>query len=681
MTNLLFCTIKNPFKGLFWLYLFFFCHMCITCTLAEEPAAGRKDVTEMSLEELMNIPVYAASKRAQTVSEAPSFVTIVTREEIKRYGYRTLSDVIRSVPGFYVSSDRNYDYTGTRGFSRPGDYNTRILTLLNGLRLNDNVYDANYTDRVFPVSIEQIERVEIIRGPASSLYGTSALFAVINVITIDPAKSKGGQVSAEAGSFGSTKGNISYSYLFDGGAAMQIAGTLFNTPGQELYFKEFDTPQTNNGKTSRRCDEEAEGNLFMMLNYKDLAFQAGISSRDKNLPTSPWGSVFNDPGVKTRDTMSFVDTRLEHSFSKNLTAMGRLSYLNYGYDGWYVYEQDPVRLPGSTYGNKDIVEGEWWIGEVKITSEAIERNKITAGTEYRLNTRQLQQNIDEDADSYNLNDKRHSSTWALFVEDEIRLYSRLLLNVGARYDHYETFGGETHPRAALIYQPLSDTTIKMVYGSAFRAPNSYELFYTDLISQKGNIALDSEKISTYELILEQNLGRRTKAIISGYHYNIRDLIDQQTDPADGLIQFNNISSATANGIDLALQGRTRNDIDWKTSYSINDTYDDDTHEQLSNSPRHIAKANISSPLLSPKLIGSLETQYMSCRRTLTGAHSEDVFLVNTTILSRHLAGFELSLSVYNIFDYKYGDPGAAEHPMDLIMQDGTTFRVKATYTF
>jgi len=207
------------------------------------------------------------------------------------------------------------------------------------------------------------------------------------------------------------------------------------------------------------------------------------------------------------------------------------------------------------------------------------------------------------------------------------------------------------------------------------------LYYTDQISQKGNPTLEPEKIKTYELVLEQNLGGKTKAIISGYHYNIRDLVDQQIDPSDGLILFNNISSATANGVDLALQGRTQNAIDWKTSYSINDTEDDDTNEELSNSPRHIVKANLASPLFSPKLIGSLETQYMSCRRTLAGAHSEDVFLVNTTILSRHLACFELSLSVYNIFDYKYGDPGAAEHPEDLIMQDGRTFRVKATYTF
>jgi len=87
-----------------------------------------KDLSQLSLEELMNLKVdtvYGASKFEQKVTEAPSSVTIITADEIQKYGYRTVSDLLQSVPGFYVTNDRNYSYIGVEGISRPTDYNTR----------------------------------------------------------------------------------------------------------------------------------------------------------------------------------------------------------------------------------------------------------------------------------------------------------------------------------------------------------------------------------------------------------------------------------------------------------------------------------------------------------------------------------------------------------------------------
>ena len=89
--------------------------------------------------------------------------------KFKRYGYRTLADILRSVRGFYVTNDRNYSYLGVRGFSRPGDYNARILLLVDGHRLNDNIFGAALIGTEFPLDVDLIERVEIIRGPSSSL--------------------------------------------------------------------------------------------------------------------------------------------------------------------------------------------------------------------------------------------------------------------------------------------------------------------------------------------------------------------------------------------------------------------------------------------------------------------------------------------------------------------------------
>ena len=98
-----------------------------------------KDLGEASLEELGNIQVYSASKHMQSASDAPSSVTVITADEIQKYGYRTLADILESVRGFYITYDRDYSFVGVRGFGRLGDWNSRILLLIDGHRINDNV--------------------------------------------------------------------------------------------------------------------------------------------------------------------------------------------------------------------------------------------------------------------------------------------------------------------------------------------------------------------------------------------------------------------------------------------------------------------------------------------------------------------------------------------------------------
>ena len=104
-------------------------------------------------------------------------MSFITAEEIARYGYRTLADILRGVRGMYVTDDRNFSLLGMRGFAKPGDYNSRILLLVNGHRVNDNVFGQAEIGAEFGIDPAMFERVEIIRGPASSLYGDSAFFA------------------------------------------------------------------------------------------------------------------------------------------------------------------------------------------------------------------------------------------------------------------------------------------------------------------------------------------------------------------------------------------------------------------------------------------------------------------------------------------------------------------------
>ncbi|NQV13839.1 TonB-dependent receptor plug domain-containing protein [bacterium] len=152
------------------------------------PALAQDNVEDSdlaSLEALLNIKVSTASKYEQFSYEAPASISIVTSDDIRAYGYRTLDELLNTIRGFYISNDRNYEYVGVRGFSRPSDYNNRTLFLLNGHSLNESVYGSAPFGTYFGLDLRLVDRVEIIRGPGSALYGTSAMFAVINVITRD----------------------------------------------------------------------------------------------------------------------------------------------------------------------------------------------------------------------------------------------------------------------------------------------------------------------------------------------------------------------------------------------------------------------------------------------------------------------------------------------------------------
>jgi iron complex outermembrane receptor protein len=277
--------------------------------------------------------------------------------------------------------------------------------------------------------------------------------------------------------------------------------------------------------------------------------------------------------------------------------------------------------------------------------------------------------------------QRNSTNWALYAQDEITLWKNLTLNLGVRYDHYDSFGGTTNPRLALIYNPFRDTTLKFLYGTAFRAPNVYERFFQGL-GFKSNPRLQPETIKTYELILEQYAGPHLRGTASAFYYTLNNLITQRTDPRDELLVFQNAGRATAYGGALEIEGKWANGWMGRVSYAYQETQDQQTGARLTNSPRHIAKANLLAPLFQDKLFVGPELQYMSNRKTLAGRRTPGFVLTNVTLFSQQLVkGLEISASVYNLFDTHYGDPGAEEHRQDVIPQDGRSFRFKLTYGF
>jgi iron complex outermembrane receptor protein len=635
------------------------------------------DLTELSLEELMEIEiptVYSASKYEQKVTQAPSSVSIVTADEIKKYGYRTLTDILRSIRSFYISYDRNYSYLGVRGFSRPGDYNTRILLLIDGHRINDSVYDSLSIGTDFILDVDLIERVEVVRGPGSSLYGGNAFFAVINIITKQGKNFKGPEVSGEAGSFYTYRSRLTYGNFFQNGLEVLFSGSYYHSKGdQHLFFKEFDDPTTNNG-VAENCDSDQFYSLFSNVSFKDFRLQGAYVSRDKTIPTGSYGTDFNDPHNRTTDAQGYLDLKYEHSFDDQLDVMARLYYDDYYYRGDYVY---------SSVLNKDLAWGKRWGGELKFFKILFSNHKVTLGGAFDNNFRQDQRNYDEEPYFLYLDEKDDSGNWGVYIQDEFSILKNLILNAGFRHDQYSIFGGTNNPRLALIYNPFEKTIIKLLYGTAFRPPNVYELYYNDGgYTMKSNPDLEPETIRTYEIVYEQYLGKRFSATTSLFTYRIKNLISQILDPSDSLLVFRNIEEVKAKGIEFELGGKWPNGLEGRVSYSFTETEDLETGEVLTNSPKHLAKFNLIFPLMRDKIFMGMEEQFTGNRKTLAGKKADAFFITNLTLFSQNLIkGLDISASVYNLFNRKYSDPGGEEHLQDLLKQDGQTFRLKLTYRF
>ena len=642
-------------------------------------ATKTQEYLRLGLEELMNIEVYGASQHIQKVSEAPASVTIITADEIKKYGYRTLADILQSVPGFYVTNDRSYSYIGVRGFNRPGDFSSRILLLMDGHRLNDSLFDQATFGTESRIDVDLIDRVEIIRGPTSSLYGTNAFFGVINVRMKHGRDVNGTELSTEIGHYQSYKGRVTYGKRLSNDLEVLVSGAFYDSQGhRRLFYKEYNDPATNNGVV-RRADGDQFYNLFTKLTFHNVTLVGGYFGREKVVPTAHYGTVFPTDRTSDYDEYGYVNLKYEKEIAKGWEFVARLSYDRYYYRGNYFFNYSKTADPFLVL-NQDHDFGEWWGGEIQLTKQVWQKHRVTLGMEYRDNFRREFNNADRDPFFSYLKTNKGSRNWALFLQDEFTILEHLILNGSVRYDHYDSFGGTISPRVALIYT-WRKNTIKLLYGQAFRAPNAYEQFYTGP-ELKANFNLDPEKITSYELVLERPLGKNLRASLAGYYYTIDGLISQGVDPADELTVFTNAEPIDAKGAELTLDGRWNSGLEGRLGYAIQKTNNQQTGRQLTNSPQHMVKWNLIAPLIPEKLFAGIEARYLSNRVTLKGKNTGDYFVTNVTLFSHHIfPGTEVSASLYNLFDERYGDPGSEEHVQDIIRQDGRTFMVRLKYTF
>jgi iron complex outermembrane receptor protein len=667
---------------------------------ASSYAQKASDAAAFSIEELLNVKVYSASKFEQKATEAPSSISVITADQIRSYGYRTLNEALRGVTGFYVRNHGSYSTLGVRGFAPPGDTNGRILVLVNGHAINNNVDDSTPLENDFPIDMDLVDRIEVVRGPSSSLYGADAFFAVVNVITIT-GKSHGTSVSAEAGSLSTYKETATYGLDRNGTQALFSASYWDTAAPGHLDRTEDPIESHSNHDQTRRA--------FAMVSSHSFTFQAGASAAEDKAPQSAqWCGSCHQTDTHATNFRGFADLQYEHPVWKGTQLSARTFYDTYESHSTTndLRNCSESRCHGPLL-DYDTAHGDRVGAELKLSRRFFDKHRITFGAEYRDNIRQAQHNQINDelpgittawvpSSTTYVDYDRTSALWGIYGEGEFHLSPKLILNAGVRNDRYNYFvGNKTDPRAALIYSPRNSTTLKFLYGTAFRAPSFSELYYAGMASQpacKINMpcSLRPETIGTMEGVWEQKIDGYLTISASGFYNKIGSFIEQKTIVVNGIDQttfFN--SKAHAKGAELELLGKLPSGFEGRLSYTYQDARNVDTGLVLPDSPKHLVKADLAGSLFHRMLTPAVEAQYMSRSSTLWPATSPSAppVLLNASLSSRQFwKGFSLSGGAYNLVGRSMSSPtiGYFEQThtvasTSLLPDDRRSFRLKLTW--
>ena len=630
-------------------------------------AQETKDFSEISLDSLLSIPVSTAAKHQQSAQVAPASVTVITAEDIAEYGYTTLAEALNSVHGFYLSYDRNYVYLGVRGFSRPTDYNNRILLMLNGHVMNENVYESALIGTDFPIAMNAIERIEIVRGPGSALYGTNAVFAMINVITRTGQELEGIKAAGSAGSNGWYEGSGTVGLSFGPTSYGSLAVRAGSYAGSDLFYPEFlDSPE---GGIARGRDWDRYGSVLANATIGQVTLSGFFSSRQKSVPTASFETLFNAKET-TLDQRSYVEGRYATLPGEKTQFTARAYFDQYNYSGIYEYADGE---------EPDASTGVWVGGETQMTWDMFPTNRIIAGVEY-------QHHFQSDYRLWTINEILFAGDFpfhvgSAYLQDEWQATRALSLLASVRKDIYSRAGSTIAPRFAIVYTPATTTSLKLLYAEAFRVPNTYELYYQD--PQLGYLpskALSSEFVRSVEFVVESRISDQLHVSASAFQYRLSDLIDLTVNPEDSTYIFQNASAVNSRGVEVQVNGDFAPAGHGYLSYTYADAESDQGDSHLTNSPMHVFRAGFEGTIVN-RLSAACEIQAESRRVTVQGNYTPSFGLLNFTVrYATPIPGLNARLRCTNVLDAQYAYPGGYEHLQNAIDQDGRRFLFTLFYS-
>ena len=643
--------------------------LAILLSLAWSGAAlAQEDLALRPLGALLNMEVSGASKFPATLSDTAAAATIVTSEQIRAFGYQTLGDVLRSVRGVLVSTDRTYTYLGIRGLSMPGDYNTRVLLLVDGNRLNDTVYDQAFLGSEFPLDLDVVDRVEFIPGQGSAIHGANALYGVVNVVTKKATGSPSTEVSATLAQGNSRQLRFGQGLSLPNGANVLLSASTLRMSGTDARY----APESAGAdeRISSRTDHERGSKLFAKYAYGELTASLIYSDRTKGL-TNPSGSLFGDPRSQYRDSEALLDVGLTRRFNETDRWKLRVYAGSYDFTGDYA-----VGSPSAAVVNRDTGRSRWLGVEGNVFVERLDEHKLVLGWDAMWSPQRDQANFDLSPPATYLDDRRQTSRLSAFVEDQWSLSRALTITLGARYDKARDADGALSPRLAGVWRASDELTLKAIHGSAYRPPNAYEAYYATPDGYRGNAGLKSERVSGDELSAEYRPSSSDRWTLSTFWTRTNRLLVETVDDSDGRLVFNNAGSFDVRGIEGEYQHVWDNGASLRANFSSYGYGGVSAGDVSSASAHRLAKLAASAPLAERTTL-AWETIFVSRRGGVSGHGLSNLTLVRS--FDRQRA--RVSIGLLDVFDRAPAEP-AGDSVLQLPAPGyGRSLRVKLELAF
>lgn len=629
----------------------------------------------------LGIMMVTATRTERDVSDIPASVTVITADEIKDSAAQSADEVIQGLAGvdglhtIGILSTSTSNTISLRGLG--GGSEARTLLLINGVPSNDLSVGAIEWNKI---PLNDIERIEVVRGPASAIYGSNAMGGVINIITKAPSKETISQASIGYGSMNTRVGTASVSGS-NGGLGFRLSGNVMHSDGYQDLTKALTKPTSIAQGVER---ENMSGNLNYQINNN--------SSIDLN------ASHFHEQKTGTLDYAGFNPYEQE---SNDLT--GKYS-LDLG-EGRLFSAQLYGRWDESSYDSANYATGytttsysssgaeERFGGNLQYTMPF----KLGAGADHILtsgidfNDGQIKRHNEYlDGSNRQIRIRGSQRYMALYLQDEIFMVDdALIVNVGGRFDRWNNYDGygyddaatpiETdyedstltafNPKLSALYHLSDTTTLRGSIGKAFRAPTLNDLYSTFVWGSSvwaGNPNLGPETVVSYEIGLDQQFGNNADLSMTIYRNNAEDFIGFITPDPVGNPYYKekqNIGAVSTQGIELDLKYRLS---EW-WSLSASATYNRSLVEEyaanssiegnyLPETPKH--KATISLGYNNPAfLTGKMTMRYVGDRYS-DDANTENKMYENYTVVDLHLAKglsktYSISLDVNDLFNEGY----------------------------
>jgi len=612
----------------------------------DEPEAS--DLWDKSLQELLQIKLVTPTAQAQRAAESPAVVSVLTAQQIRDLGVTTLYEALNYLPGVLVTETYfGYSAVNVRGLLQT-HYNNKVLLLVNG-HPSREVINGSFHLELIP--IEAVERIEFVRGPGSSLYGTNAFAGVINIITKKGNDPTSRQVTVGGGSFGTVEGSVLWGTNSENLDLMVALGTR-NDDGYP-YRIEAD----ERGQQAELDYENDVTNATAVLAIGDFTISAaGFHQRKMKFGLTP---VVDYTGP-SRYEGGFFDVLWERDLSKDFTLNARLRYdeidrsdtevHSFPYDGFLGHANSDTILDSS---------GSLFGADLSLAYSSGTWGSLLGGVVYEQ--RDADPYLFRFADDGSIHPHTafaHSPSAhdiSVFGQGLFDLTDRLNAVVGFRFNDDSDTGSSFVPRLGLVLELAEDVFLKALYAEAYRTPDFFEKEVETYNVLYGSETLEPERIRNFDVAVDTALGERYNLRVNAFYLTTSDLIvrvptnDPDTTGPNASV-YTNGGGDKIWGLEAALMAQPTAGLTFFTNYSWRDGEDRESGEELIYIANHTVSLGLSWRAIR-RLHVKPNLQYAAERGEV-----DDYTLVNLVVSVPFSPGFSLELIGRNLTDEEYQYP-------------------------